>query len=86
MVWFFQREQFKRNAQSRRLRSLYKCNENLNKSIKSRNKVNVFSKDTLGLRTLDQQGKLFRLSVDGNHLEMSHGWFIDNIVIPFLKD
>lgn len=42
--------------------------------------------DTLGLKTLDSQGKIQRLSVKGRHLQMKPEWFISNIIIPFLQD
>lgn len=43
-------------------------------------------KDLLGLKTLNEQGKIFKLTVDGKHLDFSQEWFIDAIVLPFLKD
>lgn len=46
----------------------------------------VDEQDKLGLKTLNQEGRLFLLAVEGNHLEMSQAWFIEKIVLPFLKD
>lgn len=43
-------------------------------------------KDLLGLKTLNEQGKLFRLTVDAKHLDFSQAWFINEIVLKFLKD
>ena len=46
----------------------------------------MFNKDTLGLRTLDYNGHLFKLSVNGDHLRFTDKWFVENIIQPFLKD
>lgn len=43
-------------------------------------------KDTLGLRTLDNLGKIHRIAINTGHLELDRNWFIDNIIEPFLKD
>lgn len=44
------------------------------------------NKDTLGLQTLDREGRLFKLAVKGDHLRFSEEWFIDNIINSFLRD
>jgi len=38
------------------------------------------------LRTLDETGRLFKLSVDGDHLRFTDEWFLENIVNAFLRD
>lgn len=45
-----------------------------------------FFKDTLGLQTLDRGGRLFRLSINSDHLKFSDQWFIENIIDSFLRD
>ena len=41
--------------------------------------------DRLGLQQMDKLGKLQFLSVDGDHLQFSEDWFIENIVDKYLK-
>jgi palmitoyl-protein thioesterase len=43
----------------------------------------LYKEDWLGLKEMDQDGKLKFLSVNGNHLQFSDAWFVAN-VIPFL--
>jgi hypothetical protein len=43
-------------------------------------------KDTLGLQTLDKSGRLHKLSVDGDHLQFTKQWFLDNIVSKYIQD
>lgn len=45
----------------------------------------LYTKDLLGLKTLDQQSRLKFLETPGDHLRFTDQWFIDNI-IPYLKD
>jgi palmitoyl-protein thioesterase len=42
--------------------------------------------DWLGLRAMDEAGKLVFLSVDGDHLQLDPDWFVENIVNGFLKN
>jgi len=44
----------------------------------------LYKNDTLGLQTLDSTGRLFKLSVNGDHLRFTDEWFIDNIINSFL--
>ena len=44
----------------------------------------MYTEDWLGLRELDQGGRLLRLQCVGDHLQMPAGWFEANI-IPMLK-
>ncbi|XP_017461614.1 PREDICTED: palmitoyl-protein thioesterase 1-like, partial [Rhagoletis zephyria] len=39
--------------------------------------------EDLGLKQMDENGKLLYLSVEGDHLQMTSKWFIENI-IPLL--
>jgi palmitoyl-protein thioesterase len=43
----------------------------------------LYQEDWLGLKEMDQDGKLKFLSVNGNHLQFSEAWFVAN-VIPYL--
>ena len=45
----------------------------------------LYTKDLLGLKTMDQQSRLKFLETPGDHLRFTDQWFIDNI-IPYLKD
>lgn len=45
----------------------------------------LYIKDRLGLQQMDRLGKLQFLSVDGDHLQFSEEWFIQNIVDKYLK-
>ncbi|GCC27748.1 palmitoyl-protein thioesterase 1-like isoform X1 [Chiloscyllium punctatum] len=44
----------------------------------------LYQEDRLGLKAMDEAGKLEFLTVDGDHLQFSKKWFINNIV-PYLK-
>merc|ERR1712168_1000902 len=46
----------------------------------------LYTEDRIGLKTLDEAGKLHFLAVEGNHLEFSRDWFIDNIINVFFKN
>merc|ERR1719411_1048408 len=45
----------------------------------------IYTEDRIGLKTLDESGRLHFLSVEGNHLEFSRQWFIDEIINVYLK-
>lgn len=45
----------------------------------------LYKKDKLGLREMDKQGKLHFLELDGDHLQFSNQWFIDNILKVYLN-
>ena len=42
--------------------------------------------DPLGLRALDESGRLFLRSAPGNHMHFSVDWFVREVVRPFLGD
>ena len=44
----------------------------------------MYTEDWLGLRQLDQGGRLLRLQCVGDHLQMPAGWF-EATIIPMLK-
>jgi palmitoyl-protein thioesterase len=44
----------------------------------------LYKEDWIGLRTLDLNKKLDFLDCEGDHLQFTVQWFIDNI-IPYLK-
>jgi len=44
----------------------------------------LYLEDWLGLRTLDETGRLHKFSLPGNHMNMQLEWFKQNVVKPFL--
>ena len=44
----------------------------------------LYTEDWLGLRTLDQQGRLHFREMQGDHMDFNWDWFTENIVLPFL--
>jgi len=45
----------------------------------------LYTEDRIGLKALDESGRLHFLTVEGNHLEFSRDWFIQEIVNVYLK-
>jgi len=45
----------------------------------------LYTEDWIGLKQLNNDGRLHFLSVEGDHLHFSEEWFITNIINPFLK-
>lgn len=43
------------------------------------------NQDWIGLKTLDEQGRIVEISTIGEHLEFTEEWFIENI-IPYLDN
>merc|ERR1712236_78371 len=46
----------------------------------------LYVEDRIGLKTLDEAGKLHFMDVEGDHLQFSRQWLIDNIIEVFLKN
>lgn len=46
----------------------------------------IFIKDKLGLQKMKADGKLIFLAVEGNHMQISKSWFVENVVERFLRD
>ena len=46
----------------------------------------IYTEDRIGLKTLDESGRLHLMAVEGNHLEFSRQWFIDEIINVYLKN
>jgi len=46
----------------------------------------IYVEDRIGLKALDESGRLHLLEVEGNHLEFSRQWFIDNIINVYLNN
>jgi palmitoyl-protein thioesterase len=44
----------------------------------------LYLEDRLGLRKMDEQGRLKFLATDGDHLQFGEDWFVRNIAQPFL--
>ena len=46
----------------------------------------IYTEDRIGLRALDEAGKLIFINVPGaDHVEFEDDWFIQNIVIPYFN-
>ena len=50
------------------------------------NETNLYTEDWIGLRKLDNEGKVDFLSVEGNHLQFTDEFFIHNIIEKYLLD
>lgn len=46
--------------------------------------TDLYKNDQLGLKNMDMNGKLVFLATNGDHLQFTNEWFIDNI-IPYLE-
>lgn len=55
-----------------------------NKEIESLQESSLYQEDRLGLQEMDMLGKIHFLSVEGNHLQFTDTWFIENIVEKYL--
>jgi len=54
-------------------------------TIQQFNETELYQKDRIGLKQLDEAGKLAFLSVDADHLRFTDDWFITNIINKYLK-
>jgi len=50
------------------------------------NETNLYTEDWIGLRKLDNEGKVDFLSVEGDHLRFTDEFFIHNIIEKYLLD
>ena len=48
------------------------------------NESRIYQEDWIGLKTLDNEGKLIFLESEGNHLQFSKEFFIEKIIKPYL--
>lgn len=55
------------------------------KELQTMNETAIYTEDRIGLKSMNDQGKLHFLSVEGDHLRFTEEWFIENIVDKFLK-
>jgi len=55
------------------------------KDVHNYTQTRLYKEDRLGLQSLDKSGKVHFLSVDGDHLQFSDEWFIDEIVNKYFK-
>ena len=46
----------------------------------------IYVEDRIGLKALDEAGKLHFMEVEGDHLQFSRQWLIDNIIEVFFKN
>eukprot|EP00003_Mantamonas_plastica_P030065 TRINITY_DN7297_c0_g1_i3.p1 TRINITY_DN7297_c0_g1~~TRINITY_DN7297_c0_g1_i3.p1 ORF type:complete len:142 (+),score=44.20 TRINITY_DN7297_c0_g1_i3:593-1018(+) len=49
------------------------------------NQTEVYQRDLLGLKQMDEDGKFVFLSSPGDHLQFTDAWFVKNI-IPYLRE
>ena len=47
--------------------------------------MTYFMKDRLGLRTMEENGKLHFFAVDGDHIQFSEKWFSQTIIDQFFR-
>ncbi len=45
----------------------------------------LYKEDWIGLRALDESGRLVLGSVPGQHMHFTLEWFLDNVVHPYLR-
>ena len=45
----------------------------------------LYIEDKLGLKELDDSGKLIKLTVPGDHCHIGDDWFIDRVINPYLR-
>jgi len=48
--------------------------------------MDIYQEDWIGLKSLDESGRLKFLSCPGNHMQISLSWFASNVVAPFLNN
>ncbi|XP_054283556.1 palmitoyl-protein thioesterase 1-like [Macrosteles quadrilineatus] len=54
------------------------------KEITQMRESQLYKEDWIGLKELDEKGRLHLLETDNVHLRFSREWFIDNVVTPWL--
>jgi len=57
-----------------------------NNNVIPYNATKLYKKDTIGIKTLNEKGKLIFISCPGDHLQFTMPWFSDNIMTPFLNN
>lgn len=45
----------------------------------------LYKEDRLGLKKLDEDGKLIRITLPGDHLQITRDWFNEEIIRRYLK-
>lgn len=55
------------------------------REVQTMRQTDLYKLDKLGLKEMDEQRKLVFLATEGEHLQFTKEWFIENIV-PFLKE
>lgn len=46
----------------------------------------IYLKERLGLRAMNEEGKLVFLALEGNHMQINLPWFVENVIEAYLKD
>jgi len=60
-------------------------NGNVNQ-ILSMEDTDLYQEDWIGLKVLNEAGKIKLLSIPGNHMQFGLSWFTDNVIAPYLKN
>ena len=47
--------------------------------------TDLYKEDWIGLRALDESGRLVRASVPGPHMHFSLDWFLENVIDKYLR-
>lgn len=55
------------------------------KNVQTLQESPIYTEDWLGLKVMDQQGKLHFLSIEADHLQMSKDFFVTEIIDKYLK-
>lgn len=55
-------------------------------AIQPLNESAIYREDWIGLKEMDEQGKLKFLESEGNHLQFTEEFLVEQIVKPYLKD
>jgi len=55
------------------------------KEVVPMNETKIYTEDYIGLKTLDEAGKIAFLVSEGDHLQFSIQWLIDNVIDVYLK-
>eukprot|EP01116_Phalansterium_solitarium_P012938 TRINITY_DN296_c0_g3_i1.p1 TRINITY_DN296_c0_g3~~TRINITY_DN296_c0_g3_i1.p1 ORF type:complete len:300 (+),score=105.22 TRINITY_DN296_c0_g3_i1:94-993(+) len=57
-----------------------------NSQLLAYNETAGYQGDWIGLRTLDEAGKLLFGECPGNHMQFNISWFTDNVIMPYLNN
>eukprot|EP01127_Copromyxa_protea_P012980 TRINITY_DN3434_c0_g1_i2.p2 TRINITY_DN3434_c0_g1~~TRINITY_DN3434_c0_g1_i2.p2 ORF type:complete len:133 (-),score=26.62 TRINITY_DN3434_c0_g1_i2:16-414(-) len=58
--------------------------EGSNTELVPYNQTELYLKDTIGLQTLEKEGKLKFDSAPGDHMKFTLAWFLEHVITPYL--